>query len=77
MFLSRHQVAEARRLGSERGRLTTLQFKVKLPAESFHSYKCEAPDLEVEVSKDMLIDMYTKMVRTPPPIFPCLTLHGP
>lgn len=44
--------------------LTDRQFTVKLPAESFHSYRCEAPDLEVEVSKEMLVDMYQKMVRS-------------
>ena len=42
---------------------THVQFKIALPEESFHSYRCDAPLLEVDVSKDELMDMYTKMVR--------------
>ncbi|KAK4684089.1 pyruvate dehydrogenase E1 component alpha subunit, partial [Tremellales sp. Uapishka_1] len=37
-------------------------FPVQLHADSFHSYRCDAPSLEVDVTKDMLIDMYQKMV---------------
>lgn len=40
-----------------------IQFKINLPDESFHSYRCDAPALEIDVSKDELVDMYTKMVR--------------
>ena len=36
-------------------------FKVTLHEDSFHSYKTDIPSLEVEVTKDMLIDMYKKM----------------
>ena len=52
------------RLFSLKGMLTG-QFKINLPDESFHSYRCDAPALEVDVSKDELVDMYTKMVRVP------------
>lgn len=36
-------------------------FVVKLHDESFRAYRTEPPSLEVEVSKDMLLDMYQKM----------------
>jgi len=39
------------------------QFKVQLHADSFHSYRCDAPEPEVETSKEELIDLYQKMVR--------------
>lgn len=35
---------------------------VRLPDETFHSYRCEPPSLEVEVTKDQLVDMYQNMV---------------
>ena len=34
---------------------------MKLHEDSFRSYLTDTPSLEVEVTKDMLIDMYTKM----------------
>lgn len=34
---------------------------MKLHEDSFRSYRTDIPSLEVEVTKDMLIDMYTKM----------------
>lgn len=40
----------------------TIQFKVRLHGESFQSYKCDPPSNEVEISKEELVDMYTKMV---------------
>ena len=40
------------------------QFKVALHADSFHSYRCDAPEPEMETSKDELIDLYQKMVRS-------------
>lgn len=36
-------------------------FTVKLHEDSFQSYNCDTPALEVEVTKDGLLDMYTKM----------------
>jgi len=36
-------------------------FTVRLHDETFHAYKTETPSLDVEVNKDMLIDMYQKM----------------
>lgn len=36
-------------------------FTVKLHEDSFRGYKTDAPELEVEVSKDMLINMYKDM----------------
>lgn len=36
-------------------------FKVKLHEDSFHTHNCEAPGLEVEVSKDRLLKMYEQM----------------
>lgn len=36
-------------------------FTVKLHEDSFRAYKTEIPNLEVEVTKDLLIDMYKKM----------------
>lgn len=36
-------------------------FTVKLHKESFRGYIIDPPSLEVEVSKEMLLDMYTKM----------------
>ncbi|GJJ69483.1 pyruvate dehydrogenase E1 component alpha subunit [Entomortierella parvispora] len=37
------------------------QFHIKLNPDSFHTYNCETPSLEVEVSKKDLIDMYSSM----------------
>lgn len=34
---------------------------ITLPETSFETYNCEKPSLEVELSKDQLMDMYTKM----------------
>lgn len=34
---------------------------INLPESSFETYNCEKPNLEVELSKDQLMDMYTKM----------------
>ncbi|KAF5378315.1 hypothetical protein D9615_008804 [Tricholomella constricta] len=36
-------------------------FTVKLHPDSFRSYKCDVPELEVEVSKDQLLKMYRQM----------------
>lgn len=43
-----------------------LQFTVKLHAESFHGYRCDPPSLDVQVTKDQMIDLYTQMVRMIP-----------
>lgn len=36
-------------------------FNLKLHEESFQTYNCEMPPLEVEVTKDMLLTMYQQM----------------
>ncbi|KAG8972040.1 alpha subunit of pyruvate dehydrogenase [Tulasnella sp. 425] len=36
-------------------------FNLKLHEESFHTHNCDMPPLEVEVTKDMLLNMYTQM----------------
>jgi pyruvate dehydrogenase E1 component alpha subunit len=36
-------------------------FTVKLHEDSFRSYKCEKPDLEVQVTKHELLQMYQQM----------------
>ncbi|TDL27338.1 mitochondrial pyruvate dehydrogenase E1 component beta subunit [Rickenella mellea] len=36
-------------------------FTVRLHEDSFRSYQCESPSLDVEVTKDGLLDMYKKM----------------
>jgi len=38
------------------------KFKVNLPEDSFHSYRCDGPSTEVEVTKDDLVHMYKQMV---------------
>ena len=40
------------------------QFTVKLHAESFHGYRCDPPSLDVSVTKDQMVDLYTQMVRS-------------
>ena len=40
---------------------TSKPFTVRLHDDTFHGYKTETPSLDVEVNKDMLIDMYQKM----------------
>ena len=37
---------------------------LKLPEESFKTYKCDPPSLELEVTKDELINLYKQMVIT-------------
>ncbi|KAG8847803.1 alpha subunit of pyruvate dehydrogenase [Tulasnella sp. 330] len=37
------------------------KFNLTLHEQSFNSFNCEMPNLDVEVTKEMLIDMYTKM----------------
>ncbi|KAJ7430116.1 hypothetical protein B0H11DRAFT_998202 [Mycena galericulata] len=36
-------------------------FTVKLHEDSFHSYLCDKPELEVQVTKDQLLGMYKQM----------------
>ncbi|KIY51677.1 hypothetical protein FISHEDRAFT_70649 [Fistulina hepatica ATCC 64428] len=36
-------------------------FKVRIHEDSFKSYNCEAPDLDVEITKEKLLAMYTDM----------------
>ncbi|KAG8930628.1 alpha subunit of pyruvate dehydrogenase [Tulasnella sp. 418] len=36
-------------------------FKLTLHEDSFQAFRCDKPSLEVEVTKDMLVDMYTQM----------------
>ena len=37
-------------------------FKIKLHQEYFQTYRCETPDLEMEVTKNQLVDSYKMMV---------------
>jgi pyruvate dehydrogenase E1 component alpha subunit len=37
------------------------KLNLTLPESSFEMYNAEKPDLNVEISKDELMDMYTKM----------------
>ncbi|KAL7408860.1 thiamine diphosphate-binding protein [Mrakia frigida] len=39
------------------------KFIVKLDPNSFDGYRCDAPSTDVEVSKNLLIEMYTNMIR--------------
>lgn len=36
-------------------------FHVKLPDETFHSYRCDPPSLEVSTTKDEMVKLYTQM----------------
>lgn len=36
-------------------------FKVSLHEDSFHSFKCDTPELDVEVTKDGLLKWYSQM----------------
>lgn len=36
-------------------------FTVKLHEDSFRTYNCDMPSLDVQVTKDSLIEMYTQM----------------
>lgn len=38
-------------------------FKVSLAPESFYTYRTDAPSLEVEITKDHLVSLYTEMVK--------------
>ena len=37
------------------------KLSITLPETSFETYNCEKPGLEVEISKEELLDMYNKM----------------
>jgi hypothetical protein len=39
----------------------SMPFKLKLHEESFRTYQCEPPSLEVEVTKDQLLGIYKQM----------------
>ncbi|RUS31110.1 dehydrogenase E1 component-domain-containing protein [Jimgerdemannia flammicorona] len=41
---------------------TSQKYNITLPESSFDSFKCDLPSVDVEVSKDQLLDMYTKLV---------------
>ena len=36
-------------------------FTIKLHEDSFRSYNCETPELDVEITKDVLLTMYKEM----------------
>jgi len=42
-------------------RFSSEKLTITLPETSFEMYNCEKPSLDVEVSKEELLDMYTKM----------------
>nr|BAJ93034.1 predicted protein [Hordeum vulgare subsp. vulgare] len=37
------------------------EFKVKLSNDTFHSYRCDPPSLEVSTTKDKMIELYSQM----------------
>lgn len=39
-----------------------MQFKVQLPEDSFHAFKCDPPSDQTMVTKDELMWMYERMV---------------
>ncbi|KAG6836110.1 hypothetical protein H0H93_011222 [Arthromyces matolae] len=43
------------------GSSSSTPFQVKLHEDSFRSYKCDMPELDVEVTKEMLLTMYKQM----------------
>ena len=43
--------------------LTHVQFSIRLPSDTFHSYRCDNPAPEVQTTKDELITMYTNLVK--------------
>ncbi|KAI9477716.1 MAG: dehydrogenase E1 component-domain-containing protein [Benjaminiella poitrasii] len=50
-----------RSLSTSMPRFLEDKLNITLPESSFETYNCDKPSLEVEVTKDQLIDMYTKM----------------
>lgn len=43
------------------GNTTSEKITITLPESSFEMFKADKPDLTVEISKEELLDMYTKM----------------
>lgn len=50
-----------RALSTSMPRFSSEKLTITLPETSFEMYNCEKPSLDVEVSKEELLDMYTKM----------------
>ncbi|CEP15831.1 hypothetical protein [Parasitella parasitica] len=50
-----------RALSTSMPRFSSEKLTITLPETSFEMYNCEKPNLDVEVSKEELLDMYTKM----------------
>lgn len=48
--------------GARADSLCLEKFTVRLHPESFHSYRCDAPSLEVETTKNKMIDLFATMV---------------
>jgi pyruvate dehydrogenase E1 component alpha subunit len=53
--------ADSSKLSSEVPKDSSQQFKVTIDSDSFRSYKCDTPELDVSVSKDGLLEMYRQM----------------
>ncbi|KZT44002.1 hypothetical protein SISSUDRAFT_1124175 [Sistotremastrum suecicum HHB10207 ss-3] len=53
--------ADTTRLTSGTPEDSSEPFQVTLHEDSFHSYKCDTPSLDVSVTKDSLLDMYRQM----------------
>jgi hypothetical protein len=53
--------ADSSRLSSEVPKDGSEPFQVTVHEDSFRSYKCDVPSLEVTVTKDGLVDMYRQM----------------
>jgi len=53
--------ADTTQLQSDTPKDPAQPFTVKLHEDSFRSYKCDVPELEVDVTKDQLLTMYKQM----------------
>ncbi|KAI7899660.1 dehydrogenase E1 component-domain-containing protein [Cokeromyces recurvatus] len=63
LFATKRMVAinPMRAMSTSMPRFSEEKLTIALPESSFETYNCEKPGLEVEITKDQLIDMYTKM----------------
>ncbi|ORE01721.1 hypothetical protein BCV72DRAFT_339216 [Rhizopus microsporus var. microsporus] len=60
LFAAKHAFSPMRALSTSAPRFSDT-VTITLPESSFEMYNAEKPNLEVEVSKDLLMDMYKKM----------------
>lgn len=62
-FRALHLVADSAKPTGKLPDSMTEPFKITLSPESFHSYQIDRPELEVEVSRQQLVDIYSNMVK--------------